>query len=527
MFRTKAMVRNRALHWVVFAVQAIFTITLYAHTLRLGIMSEAWDRLEQAQRGLWIGLTTTFGWHYIPVASIVNVMAYSILGTSAFGYQAITIFLHIVVGHLVYRLGLVLLRDVPASLAASLLFLGSAAFNEITFWPIIGHSYVLAAAFFLLGLRTVIKMAGADSGPGARWELAGWYLASVLCYTGMVTLLPLAAIVLLLCRFRGLDGMPIRPWRKPREWLAVVVALLPCMVVMIIPFIARVCFFNIEMSAATYFRFDWLRVYFLDRGLLSVFSLRGSGSVLHGLVTLGSYVRSGPWLKALIWGWFALAVVLLVHSFRRSRSLAYPLLLFWLFLQLCLTATSLPVASRHIYLAAVPSALLTASALREVGLRLAARLRATATRRSVSLAPLALGSMLLLYGAWGDLREALDAGLQASDITRRAAADIRGWLKNRQGPVRVTLVDLPFSISSGAMSAYAFAYGTANMVRVVSGLRDVEVDFGSLKSATNAAAWGSRRLSDSELDAFALDQERIVLIYDSRTRSLRQPAARR
>jgi hypothetical protein len=228
----------------------------------------------------------------------------------------------------------------------------------------------------------------------------------------------------------------------------------------------------------------------------------------------------------MIWGWFALAVDLLVRSFWRSRSLAYPLLLFWLLLQLCLTAISIPVASRHTYLAAVPSALLTASVLRQVGLRLASQLRATAKRRSVSVAPLVLGSLFLLYGAWGDLQEALDAGLQASNITRRAAVDIRASLKNRQGPVKVTLVDLPFVISSGEMRAYAFAYGTTNMVRVVSGRRDVEVDFGSLKSAMNTAAWGSRRLSVSELDALALEHGRIVLIYDSSIQSLRHPTTK-
>lgn len=516
--------RRRALPWAVLLVQGLFVAVLYAPTLRLGLLSDAWVLVEQAGQGLVAAVSVPLGWHYIPVAAGANALMWRMFGTSASGYQAVMLALHLAVGHLVYRLGLALFRDVPASLAASLLFLGSASFYEVTFWPVVGNAYALAAVLFLLGLGTVLEMAGPGARPGARWRLAVWFLAAVLCYTGMVTLLPLAAIVLLLSRFRGLAGRPPAPWREPREWLSVARALLPCVAALVLPGLAKARFFAQEMSAATYFRFDWVRVYTLDQGLVSVFSLRGSTRVLHGLVTLGSHVRGGPWLKVLAWGWFLLAVAVMVRAFWRSRSLAHPLLLLWLLLQLGLTAVSIPVVSRHTYLAAVPAALLTASALRTVGLRLALRVRAPAAGRLLLFAPTVLGSLLLLWGAWIDQRGALDAGLRASDVTRRAATDIRAALEGRRGPVTVTLVDLPSLVLSADMGAYAFTNGTAEMVRIVSGRRDVAVDLRYTPPRRANLANGSTALPPSDPGALASDPARIVLIFDASKGAFGLPA---
>ena len=509
-----------AVPWIVLLVQALFAIALYGPTLQLGLLSDAWVYVEQAEQGPRAALTQVIGWHYIPLMSVANALAWPFLGANASGYQAITIALQVVLAHLGYRLGLLLFGDVAVSLLASLLFLGSAAYYELTFWPAVGHTYVLAAVPFLLGLRTAIGMAGGERPRGAALRLAGWFGAAILSYSGMVTLLPLAAIVLVLGRFLGLAGTPARPWRDPKEWLSVAGDLLPSAAVLVVPVVAKTLFFPAEMAGATYLRFDWLRVYTLDRALAAVFSLRGSSTALNELVTLGSGVRGGPWLKVLVWGWLLLALAVLARATWRSRTLASPLLLSWLLLQLGLTALSIPVASRHTHLSALPAALLSAAALRQAGLFLASRWRGG---RFLALAPMVLGGLALLAGAWFDLQRALDAGRQATDLVRRGAVEIRAALANHPGPVTLTLVDLPSMTYGGDLGAYAFTNGTDSMVRLVSGRGDVTVDLRRTPERRVNVANGSRPLDASERRALAADPARIVLVFDPQTGDLRPP----
>jgi hypothetical protein len=216
-------------------------------------------------------------------------------------------------------------------------------------------------------------------------------------------------------------------------------------------------------------------------------------------------------------------VSLAVRAVWRSRSLAEPLLLLWLLLQLGLTAVSIPVVSRHTYLAAVPAVLLTASALRAVGQRLAPRVRAPALGRLLLFAPMVLGSLVLLGGAGVDRRRALDAGLEASRVTRQASVDIRAALQDRRGPVVLTLVDLPNTMFSADMSAYAFTNGAAEMVRIVSGRSDVTADLRYTPARRGNVANGSKPLLPADLGSSASDAARIVLLYDPQTGSLRLP----
>src|SRR5262245_23182327 len=51
--------------WWVLLVQAPLVAALYAPTLRLGLLSDAWVLVQQARQGLWLSVTTTTGWHYI------------------------------------------------------------------------------------------------------------------------------------------------------------------------------------------------------------------------------------------------------------------------------------------------------------------------------------------------------------------------------------------------------------------------------------------------------------------------------
>jgi hypothetical protein len=182
-----------------------------------------------------------------------------------------------------------------------------------------------------------------------------------------------------------------------------------------------------------------------------------------------------------------------------------------------LSAATISIVSRHTYLAAVPAALLTASALRELGRRLAER-RTRAPSALLSLAPLVLGATALLSGAWLDLRRGVEAGLQATAITRRAAVEIRNALDTHPGSATLTLVDLPYQVPGATdITAYAFANGTAEMVKIVSGRSDVTVQLRRSHAGQVNSANRSTRLAVDELSALASDPSRIVLVFDPLT----------
>jgi hypothetical protein len=509
--------RRPASSSLVLALQGLFVVGLYWPTLRLELLSDAWALIEQGSHGFRYAVSTTVGWHYTPVITGIRELALSVIGTGAAAWQAATLVLHLAVGYLVYRLGLTLFDDFAIALTASLIFLGSASFYEATFWPMVGCGYPLAAVPFLLGLEVALRMARGDSVPSGRWRLAGWLLIGVLCYPGMVTLLPLAGIALVFGRLRGKEA---RAWRDPKQWLWIAKALLPSIATLVVPMLARL-HFSKEMASATSFRFDWVRAYWFDRSVLSVLSLRGSEEMLASLVTLGTQLRSGPVLHTFIWGWFLLIVSLLVWSVWRSRSLAWPLLLCWLVLQLGLTTLSLLTSSRHTYLAAIPAALLTAAALRVLGERLGRRLQG-ARAALVRVAPVMLGALVLLLGAQVDLRRALDTADSASDATRQMITAIRGVSPERRGGFTLTLVDMPSIYTRRGVNAYAFTNGLPEMVKIVSGRDDVVVELRCTGPRPINLASGSRPLAASELQALASDPGRVVLIFESRNGTVRR-----
>src|SRR5262245_64572521 len=83
--------------WWVLLVQAALVAALYAPTLRLGLLSDAWVLVQQARQGLWLSVTTTTGWHYIPVATGANALLWPLFGTHAGRYQALMLLLHVLV----------------------------------------------------------------------------------------------------------------------------------------------------------------------------------------------------------------------------------------------------------------------------------------------------------------------------------------------------------------------------------------------------------------------------------------------
>lgn len=502
-------------------VQAALVITLYAPTLRFWFLSDAWALMDQARGSVWHALTTTVAYHYIPVASVLNVAMFRLLKLNATGYQAVAIALHLAVGWRVYRLGVELFRDVPAAVVASLLFLGSAAFYEVTFWPVVGTGYVLAAVFYLQGVDALVRMIDADRVSLAGYRLALWFLLATFTYPGMVTLAPLAVLVLPVARFRGLGARLRRPWRSPAEWLWLARALLPTIAAVALTVIVRGHFAS-ALSQSTFVRVDWVRAYWFLRGLLTVGALRGSPEIADTTLTLGGRLTISTGLPAVVWGCVAVGALLVLRAFVQSSRLAPPLLSSWLFLQILTTAFAILVSSRHVYLASVPAVLLIARALACLGRRVARPIRARIARGCVSLGVLALGGLLLSWGARRDLNVATVVWGEASNVGRETVEAIRSEIWSRQGKVSVILVNMPSGVLRGGIHAPIFTNRTPEMARVVFGESTASVDVRHVRDQVpNVDRW-SPEVTGSELRDLASKSQTIVFVYEPESRSLRR-----
>jgi hypothetical protein len=444
----------------VLIAQSLFVAVLYSSTCDLYFMSDAWVILDQARHGLWKAVSTTVGYHYIPVTSAFTMASWRLFGTWAPGYQIVNLILHLLAGHLVYRVGWKLFRDVPVALFGSLLFLGNPSFHEVTLWPVVGAAHSLGATFCLLGLQVVLDMAETGEYSGRRWVFALWLLLGIFSYEGAITLLPLAGVALLLARFRGFGDQAPRPWRQVREWLWIVKALLPSLAASLLLLLAKV-HFAVQTAKAVKLQFDAKRAYLLVRGLFAVFSLHASADTLQPFVTLGTNTLYGSSVALGLLGALAIG---LVWRLQRRALLAPTLMLSWLIVYLGIASASIGISPRHTYMAAIPSALLTAAFFRSLGRRLAGR-----DDDLWSVAPVGLATLLLLLGSQTDLRTAYDLWRESSDINRQIVDAVRTELAPRGKAVTLLLVNMPGSIIRRGMGAYVVSNGLREMARIYFG----------------------------------------------------------
>jgi len=500
---------------VLVALQAAFVEVIYGPTLRVWFLNDAWVHLDQARRGLWHAVSTSVAYHYIPVASAFKVLVLRIGGLSAPTFQVVALALHVVVGYQVYRLGRRLFGDVLVAIVASLLFLGSAAFHEVTFWPVIGSAYVLAAFFYLLGFGVALDLVEAERPSPGCWWLALWFLLAVFSFPGAVTLPALAAATLVGGRFRAVGDRPARPWTDAAEWRWIGAALLPCAGALVLPALARLHFASV-MSTATVFRFDWLRAYWFLRSLHATVRLRASSEILDGPLTLWGRLNIGNGLPLAVWAAVGSGAVLIAWSFVRARRLAVPVLSFWVYLQLGFTVAALLGASRHTYLPSIPGLLLVAYALRSIGERIARPVERPIARASLAAGFLFLAAIALLHGSSRDLRVAAGVWTQASDVSRATAAALSSGLRDRRGPLNVFFVNLPKGFVVQGIGAYPFASSVPEMVRV---LFEDAVASGTARHLRGQASPFDQgpAATMGELAALASDPGNRVFLYDSRS----------
>jgi hypothetical protein len=492
---------RRAAAWVL-AAQAAFVAVLYVPvTLRAQFLSDDWVIVERASHSFWAAVTTALGYHYIPVLGAYLHILWRIFGTHAWGYHAAIVLMHLAVGHGVFRLGRRWLGDTAAAAAASFLFLGSASFHEATFWTVASTAYPLVTIFFLAGLREAALMAETEVTTARCLRLALAFLLAIFTYPAAVTLAPLALGVVAWGRWRQEDMAPRRgAWRDlARVAAALAIAMVPVV-------LARRHYAS-AISSAQSVRVDMDRTYWMVRGIISTFSLRGSHQTLDAILTLG--VPPGPaGVYPAVCRWLAAAAGLLIFVVVRYRRTPLPILALWIAIHFVLAGMTVTVVSRLTYLPAVPATLLIAAALAALGRRMASG-RAWWLR----YAPLAAGTLLLLWNAAPDRRTAAEIWGKASDASGHAVADLRTALAGRAGSTHVVLLNLPRTFASRGMGAFVFANGTHQMLAMSFGSQ-VHLSLGVVGEVpVDTTAFGSKPLSLADLTA-RRDPPLLVLWFD-------------
>ncbi len=403
------------------------------------------------------------------------------------------------------------------SASSALLLIANATFYEVTCWPVIGN-FQIAAGLLQLGGLFAADRAVRSTRPAPWAFLFG--LAAVLAfftYEPAVSLLPAGVLYAALVPPPGDD----RSWHQIRRRTA---PLLAASVLAFVPMIAAKLHAVSAGHSALFLpeNLDMvrMRLHFLVRGCIGLFTLRGADPAIFALFYPGGRppVWGGTYHHVLLAAWLALMGLLSLFGLLKSRERAVPFLILWFWIHLGVVSVATTLVSRRAFLAAIPAALLLTWAIFRAAEAAAARLgrdRQEAATVSAALAFLAFG--LLAAGAKSDLDEAAAVHREATEATRR----IRELLTPRAaaGPLdEVVLVDLPGWLPRNGVGAFAFVNGTRPMVGLT---LEGAIPLGIVNFYTTAPqaapggyANGTRPISAADLDGKIADPRRLVLRFD-------------
>jgi hypothetical protein len=490
--------------------QSALVVVIYWPTRRLGFVSDAWVHLERVRQGLWAAVATPVGYHWQPVGCAWIALIRGLFGERPAIFQAIILLQLTLVGHLTYQLGRRILPDAGTAFLASLLFLGSAAFYEVTYWALEGNMHLLAAQFYVLAVLVAYDMARGRLARSGPWLLGLTALGAVFTYLATVTVLPVCALTLFFVGRGGPGGESSgRPWRF---WLK---ALIPLAAVGVLFAVARVAF-------APYFAMapqpglEPERVYWLvRRGLLGLFSLRGSYGQVDRVLTLGTQTEYGTvymWICVGIW--LVLASAIAAWCLWRARTPGLRVLVAFLGMHLLILALASPITPRGSLVPAVPAALLTAWALRAGADRLAARVT-TAPGLALCRDLPAASILLLVVGAQADHASAARVHTRVTEGARALVERIKAVAPPDRGPVDLTLINMPDLQFEGGIAAFAFLNGLPELAHFASPAVGT-VDIRQMPSVGEPeyVLQPIPVLTPAELRAHVADPHRVVLLFE-------------
>ena len=495
----------------------LLAAAIHAGARRLGFVGDSWTIFLEAASGWREALGTPLGYHYIPLAGAWVRVLHLFLGDREVLYALANIAELAAVGWLTFRLGRRLLGESLPGLLAGSLLIASAAFPDITYWPLVGNFHCLAVAFAIGAISAAARLAEDDPPLGTCWRFAVAFAAACFTYEGTFTLLPVA-IVWFLVRAAERGGARSLWRRETAESLFRRFApSLPALAALIF---AKIYFSRATASAVSP-AIDFERLHSLAQSLLGIFTLRSSTEVLENLLYLGTTPMALVRTRILL----VLAVALLVGAwtFRRARRGA-ALLVLWLAIHLGAAAVALPLSPRHRFLPSVPGLLLLSFGFCRFGERLARG----STRRigggsgrlplgdpGFALAvPVVLASVLAM-SAQGELHRAQELYRRGYDALRLSVERARGLLPSRNTPAVVTLVNGPAYLVEGGIAAPAVDNAVNGLARYrLDGARIELVHTRQAGEPGWIAADGSRWIDQGELERLRADPFRAVVFFE-------------
>jgi hypothetical protein len=433
---------------IALGAQLLVAFVLYRSTLQLGFLSDAWVYLSHVRHGLWPSITTSIGYHYQPLTVTWIWLIRAVFGEIPAAFQAVNIIQVATLGFLTYKLGLRLLVGQRVGFLASLLLIGNAAYYEAAYWPLSGNCHLLSAQFYTLAVIVAVDVARGRFGRFGPWLLGTTVYAAILTHPAMITAVVLCPLVILLAAYqREPFGHAISRTMRC-AW--------PLVMVVIAVALTRLSF-AAAIAHGPPPGLDWMRIYWLvTRGIVAVFSLRGSHDVVHRLMVFKtSYLDpTSDTVHVFLVGWLVLAACLAILAWRYTSIPGVRVLILFLTVHVVGLTLGGAMTARQSHLPAVPAALLTAWCFVEGSRRLAALLGGTATGQICQTLP-AIGVLVLTIAAVPDHLTAAKVTHESSTLSRtllRVLTDLR--------PQRLVMVNLPSNIAERGIGAYTFSNGT-------------------------------------------------------------------
>ena len=502
---------------VVLLSQMALAALIYRHTLQLAFVSDAWVYLAQLRTGVWATITMAIGYHFQPTACAWIALIRAVFGESSAAFQAVCIAQLGLLAYLTYALGRRLLPDAAAAFLGSLLVIGNAAFYEISYWPLAGNMQFLAAQLYVLAVIVAHDVTYGRFGRGGPWLLALTVLAAIFTHPAMVTALPVCAVTMFLVGDSSGNNEIVANTRatkvKALVLLAVVAALFG---------LSRLAF-AAEFSTGPKPGFDAMRAYWLvSRGLVAVFSLRGSDEVIHRLMTFGTNAAfSSVQIWVYVGGWLAAAAIATVMCLWRARTSGVRVLIAFLGIHVVILAIAGGMSSRESHVPAVPAALLTVWAFRGVAERLVT-MAATSPGVMVCRQIPAVAVLLLMVSAQADHLTAAAVHTRAGSLSRDLVERIKMLVPPGRGPVNLTLVNMPGYLIARGIGAVTFSNGLTELSHMASPeVATLQLSRLAIESAPPDFANGSLPVSLGELRAQLREPSRVVLLFEKEPFGLR------
>jgi hypothetical protein len=502
--------RRVAVSAAVVLAQVALLAVLYPSPARSGFVADPWVYLEQLRGGLWPMLFHPIGYHWQPVAYAFIALVRAVWGENAGAFQWVNLAQLLSIGFLTYALGRRVTGDAGIGFVGSVLYLGSAAFYEASYWPLAGNMHLLAAQLYLVTLVVAWDVGTGRWPRVGPWLLGAGALAAVLAHPAMATVVPVAGLTLwLVSRERGtLSGRS--------RWIALGALAVVAAAALGQRAIAK------ALSTATVPPpgFDRERCYRIAMAIADMAVLRGSADLGHGLVGLGGGFDS----LRMSWGialWILVPLAVLAYGCRAARTPGFRVLAAFYVLHVFGVGVAAGLPSRQTSLAQVPVALLVAWGLAALASRLEHLLASPDGALVVRQLPI-VAALLLVIGAVRDHRLAARLTHQAADTTRALSREVAAAVPPDGAPRAVVLVNAPLLLWERGIGTPVLRDGAGQIPRLASpAVTSVELRHVALPRTLPHLTDGLP-MSPSELRARVVDPGAVVLVFEPPPRLVRR-----